>query len=197
MNKIIFFFLLLPMFCAAQITTKPDSTGKQVVIVSTNTQPDGTTITVESAPVDTATVVDRLFLVLTQTYASVGRIESEKRELDAQAKKLVTVYKLYDTTTYTKKVEGLFASGIYGTFIFTQDNVKKEVEFRANATGNPIAQTGSTRGSITMYSSDYILVKNYFKTKAGASIDVYLCKKGTAWVTEIENKKITLRPKKQ
>lgn len=196
MKHFIFLFLgLLPSLLFAQITTKRDSSN-QIVIVSTVMQPDGAVVTVESAGVDTNTVRERLFSTLLNTYAAVGRLTDELRDMSSQASDLRNIYSQFDTTTYTNKVAASYAAGIYGQYTYRQDGSLKTVDFRANASGAPIAQTGSTRGSIRLYAPTYIEVRGYFKAKSGAEIDLFLCRKADDWITVIDGKKITLKRKK-
>lgn len=196
MKNFIFLLLaLLPALLGAQITTKRDSSN-QIVIVSTVTQPDGAVLTVESAGIDTNTVRERLFSTLIDTYGTIGRLNDELRELNDQATQVKNVYAQFDTTTYTNKVASIYAASIYSVYTFKQDGTVKTVEFKANASASPIAQTGNTKGNIRMYSPTYIEVRSYFKTKAGVAIDLLLCKKADAWVTVIDGKKIVLKRKK-
>lgn len=192
---IILFGALLPSLLFAQITTKRDS-ANQIVIVSTVMQSDGSVLTVESAGVDSNTIRDRVFGTLIDTYGTIGRLNDELRELNDQAVQVRNIYAQFDTMSYNSRVASVYASSIYAQYNFRQDGAKKTVDFKANAVGSPIAQTGNTRGNIRLYSPTYIEVKSYFKTKAGVDIDVFLCKKGDSWVTVIDGKKIVLNRKK-
>ena len=131
--------------------------------------------------------------MLIDAYGSIGRVTDELRLLNEQANGLRSLYAQFDTTTYVNRVASLYAASIYGTYKFRQDGALKTVEFRANTSGNPIAQTGTLRGTIRLYSPTYIEVRNYFKTKAGVGVDLFLCRKGNTWVTVIDGKTITLR----
>ncbi len=80
----LFFSLFLSLSLCAQVTLKRDSSNA-LIIVSTLQQPDGTTVTVESAAVDSSTVKDRIFNTTLESYAAIARLEDELRNMRKQA----------------------------------------------------------------------------------------------------------------
>lgn len=179
----------------AQVSIKRDSTG--IVISSTVAQPDGSVVTVESSGIDSTTAKERLLNTTLETYAAIGRMEEELRNLRRQANDLRGLYTQFDTTNYFTRTKDLYANSIYGNFTYRQNGTTTTVEFRANAQGNPIAQTGARRGTIRIYAPNYIEVRQYFTTGTPAvAVDVFLCRKGNMWTGELGGHTITLRPKK-
>lgn len=193
---IVFILALLAMAATAQVSVKRDSSNA-VVIVSTLQQPDGTTVTVESSGVDSTTAKDRLFNTTLETYSAIGRMQDELLSLNRQATDLRQLYTQFDTTNFFTRTRSLYANTIYGTFSFREAGKSVEVNFRANAQGNPIAETGTRRGTIRIYAPNYIEVRQYFTTGTPAApVDVFLCKKGQNWVGSINGTTLTLRPKR-
>lgn len=192
---IFLFFFLASLFANAQVSVKRD-TSNAIVIVRTVAQPDGSIVTLESPGLDSTTAREQIFRQIGEAYANIARLADELNGQNKQASVLRNVYAQFDTTTYTTKMAAIYASSIYGKFTFKQDNVAKNVELKASASGSPIAQTGTTRGKVLIYAPNYIEIRNYFKTSANVAIDVWLCKKGDSWVTSIDGKEIRLRPQK-
>lgn len=194
------FFLILVVFPSlifSQITVTPDTLAGKFLITTVVENNDGSVVSITSASLDTTEFKNRLFQVSVETYAAIGRINDELVLLNKQGTQVRNEWSKYEKTiSYFDNVAKFYATGLYGEYTFRQNGSSRDVEFKANAQGQPIAQTGSTRGTIRMYAPTYIEIRGYFTTSGGTPIDVFLCKKNEQWVTEIDGKKIVLRKKK-
>lgn len=196
-----FIILILSLVCLttaqAQVSIRADSTG--LIIESKTRQADGVVVTVESTSLDSATVRERLFNTAIETYSAVARLERELQALRDQAQQLrVDIYPRFDTMNFFNRTRNLYASSLlYGEYTYKQKNAVVQVEFKANAQGNPIVQTGARRGSIRIYSTDYIEVRGYFQVGSPpVNVDVFFTRNAGAWQGELDGNRIILKRKK-
>ncbi len=192
----LFFSLFLSLSLCAQVTLKRDSSNA-LIIVSTLQQPDGTTVTVESAAVDSSTVKDRIFNTTLESYAAIARLEDELRNMRKQADNLRQVGAGLDTSNYFSRTRSIYAAQMHGEYTYKQGAQVFTVEIRANAANTgTIIVTGTRRGTVRIYAPDYIEIRGYFQTASGLTIDLFLCRKGQNWQGEIDGKIITLKRKR-
>lgn len=185
-----FFATILPSF--SQIGIKRDSTGA-LIITSTVPQQDGSVVTIESAAMDTATVRERLFATLVETYSTIGRLEKEITDLKKQATKLTTVSASIDTSTYLNKTRLLYGEAIIGVYTWKKSGVVTALEIRRNTAGAIIAKTGTTTGQVRIYAPNYIEIRNYFQVGT-TYVNTFFFRVGGRWIGELNGAQIVLRP---
>ncbi len=195
-----FIILILSLVCLttaqAQVSVRADSTG--LIIESKTRQADGVVVTIESTALDSATVRERLFNTTLETYSAIARIERELQALRDQAQQLrVDIYPRFDTMNFFNRTRNLYASMLYGEYTYKQKKAVVTVEFKANAQGNPIVQTGNRRGAVRIYSTDYIEVRGFFQVGSPpVNVDVFFTRISGAWQGELDGNRITLKRKK-
>lgn len=195
-----FIILILSLVCLttaqAQVSVRADSTG--LIIESKTRQADGVVVTIESTALDSATVRERLFNTALETYSAIARIERELQALRDQAQQLrVDIYPRFDTMNFFNRTRNLYASMLYGEYTYKQKKAVVTVEFKANAQGNPIVQTGNRRGAVRIYSTDYIEVRGFFQVGSPpVNVDVFFTRISGVWQGELDGNRITLKRKK-
>lgn len=198
--KFIILILILSLVCLttaqAQVSVRADSTG--LIIESKTRQADGVVVTIESTALDSATVRERLFNTALETYSAIARIERELQALRDQAQQLrVDIYPRFDTMNFFNRTRNLYASMLYGEYTYKQKKAVVTVEFKANAQGNPIVQTGNRRGAVRIYSTDYIEVRGFFQVGSPpVNVDVFFTRISGVWQGELDGNRITLKRKK-